>query len=129
MIALSTVEAEYMAALNTTCEVIWLRILLEDLGFQQTTATILHCNTLGCITLTHSPTSQTRAKHINICHHFICERVANSEINPQFCSTKDMIVDIFTKPLACEAFENFRAMLSVGDFLLQGLPEWECQSD
>jgi hypothetical protein len=40
-VALSTVEAEYMAASNATKEAIWLRVLLEDLGFPQTQATTI----------------------------------------------------------------------------------------
>ena len=32
-VALSTIEAEYMAAANATKEAIWLRVLLEDLGY------------------------------------------------------------------------------------------------
>jgi hypothetical protein len=32
-VALLTIESEYMAATNATCEAIWLHILLEDLGY------------------------------------------------------------------------------------------------
>jgi hypothetical protein len=46
-VVLSTVEAEYMAASNTTKEAIWLRVLLEDLGFPQTQATTIHNDSKG----------------------------------------------------------------------------------
>jgi hypothetical protein len=74
-VALSTVEAEYMAASNATKEAIWLRVLLEDLGFLQTIATIIHADNQGCIALTCNPVSHSHAKHIDIQHHFICERI------------------------------------------------------
>jgi hypothetical protein len=72
-IALSTTEAEYMVASNATKDAIWLRVLLEDLGFPQVSATTLHADNLGCIALTNGTVTHSRAKHINICHHFICE--------------------------------------------------------
>lgn len=114
-VALSTVEAEYMAAANATKEAIWLRVLLEDLGYPQTSATIIHADNQGCIALTRNPVAHSRAKHIDIRHHFIRERVENKEIDLQYCSTKDMLADIFTKQLPREAFETFRSTLGVGE--------------
>ena len=115
-VALSTAEAEYMAASNATKEAIWLRVLLEDLGFTQAEATTIHADNQGCIALSHNPVAHSRAKHIDIRHHFIRERVANNEVNLQFCSTKDMLADMFTKQLPREAFEKFRAALGVGEY-------------
>jgi hypothetical protein len=114
-VALSTTEAEYMAASNTTKEAIWLRVLLEDLGFPQVSATTLHADNLGCIALTNGTVTHSYAKHIDICHHFIRERVANSEIDLQYVSTKEMLADILTKQLPCEAFERYRKALGVGE--------------
>jgi hypothetical protein len=113
-VALSTVEAEYMAASNATKEAIWLRTLLRDLGFTQTLATTIHADNQGCIALSRNPVSHSRAKHIDIRHHFIRERVASNEITLEYCSTKDMVADIFTKALPREAFEKCRGALGVG---------------
>jgi hypothetical protein len=114
-VALSTTEAEYMAASNATKEAIWLRILLKDLGFPQVSTTTLHADNLGCISLTNGTITHSRAKHINICHHFIRERVANSEIDLQYISTKEMLANILTKQLPHEAFEKYRKALGVGE--------------
>jgi hypothetical protein len=114
MVALSTVEAEYMATSNATREAIWLWTLLEDFGFTQAEAMTIHADNQGCIALSWNPVSHSRAKHIDIQHHFIRERVENSEVDLRFCSTKDMVADIFTKPLPRELFEKFRSALGVG---------------
>ncbi|KAJ3474036.1 hypothetical protein NLI96_g12685 [Meripilus lineatus] len=115
-VAHSTVEAEYMAASHATREAIWLRTLLEDLGYPQVNASVIHADNQGCIALSRNPVAHSRAKHIDIRHHFIRERIANSEIDLQYCTTHDMIADIFTKPLARDAFTKFRAALGVGEF-------------
>ena len=115
-VALSTAEAKYMAASNATKEAIWLRTLLSDMGFPPTQATTIHADNQACIALAHNPVNHSRAKHIDIRHHFIRERVANKEINLQHCSTKDMLADILTKQLPRDAFEKFRAALGVGEY-------------
>jgi hypothetical protein len=114
-VALSTTEAEYMAVLNATKEAIWLRVLLEDLGFPQVSATTLHADNIGCIALSNGTVTHSCAKHIKICHRFIRERVANSEIDLQYVSTKEMLADILTKQLPHEAFEKYKSALGVGE--------------
>lgn len=115
-VALSTTEAEYMAASNATREAIWLRCLLRDLGYEQVSASVVHADNMRCIALTRNPTAHLRAKHIDIRHHFVRERVANNEVDLQYCSTKNMLADVFTKQLPREAFERFRAELGVGEY-------------
>ena len=47
--ALSTAEAEYVAACSTSCEVVWLRKLLSDLFDLQMDATCIHCDNQSCV--------------------------------------------------------------------------------
>ena len=105
-----------MAASNTTKEAIWLRVLLEDLGFLQVEATTINEDNTSCIALARGTVTHSRAKHIDIRHHFIRERIENSEIKLVYCSTKDMVADILTKQLPREAFEKFRRALGVGEY-------------
>jgi hypothetical protein len=53
---------------------------------------------------------------IDIQHHFIQQHVAYSEIDLAYCSTKDIIANIFTKQLPQDAFEKFRKALSIGKY-------------
>jgi len=94
-VALSTAKAEYMVASNTTKEAIWLHTLLRDMGFPPTQATTIHADNQACIALARNPVVHSHAKHIDIRHHFICECVTNKEVDLCYCSTKDMLVDIF----------------------------------
>ena len=43
-VALSTIEAEYVAACSASCEVVWLRKLLSNLFDIQLDATCIHCD-------------------------------------------------------------------------------------
>jgi len=87
--------------------------LLNELDFLQTTATIIHADNQGCIALAGNPVSHSRAKHIDIRHHFIREHIEHDEIKLQFVSTKDMLADIFTKALPRNSFVKFRERLGV----------------
>jgi len=59
MVALSMVEAEYMAASNATKEAVWLQTLLEDFGYPPVTATVLHIDNQGSIALARNSHSHT----------------------------------------------------------------------
>jgi hypothetical protein len=119
-VALSMVEAKYMATLNVIKEVIWLQMLQEDLRFTQTQATKIHADNQGCIALACSPVAHSCTKHINIHHHFIQEWVANEEVDRKFCPTKEMIMDIFMKALPWEVFKRCWVVLGVGDRMQLG---------
>ena len=55
----------------------------------------------------------SRTKHTDIRHHFLRDHAQNGDITLEFVSTKDQLVDIFTKPLSEEQFVNIRKQLRV----------------
>lgn len=65
-VALSSTEAEYMAASTTTCEAIWLLKLLVNLFMQKMKATSVYCDNQSCIKLYENPVFHDRSKHIDI---------------------------------------------------------------
>lgn len=72
-VALSSTEGEYIASTTATCQAIWLRRILEDLGFIQREATTLFCDNKSTINLSKNPIIHNRSKHIELKHHFIRE--------------------------------------------------------
>ncbi|KAJ3560537.1 hypothetical protein NP233_g10774 [Leucocoprinus birnbaumii] len=109
----SSVEAEYMAASNAKKEAIWLWTLLKEIDYPQVNTTIIHTDNQGCIALVHNPVNHSCAKHIDIHHHFIQERVELGEVELKYISTKDMLADVFTKQVPREAFEKLCARLGI----------------
>ena len=54
-VELSTVEAEYVAACSSSCEVVWLRKLLSDLFDLQMDATCIYYDNQSCVKLSENP--------------------------------------------------------------------------
>lgn len=112
-VALSTTEAEYMAAAQATKEAVWLRQLLADLGYELARPTVLHTDSQGCIALVKNPAFHNRTKHIDIQHHFIREKAESGVVVLQFCNTQDMMADILTKGLSKEKHEHCKELMGL----------------
>lgn len=98
-VATSSTEAEYRAAYEATQEVVWLRQLLDDFGYQQGGPTTLRCDNQGALALSKNPLYQSRSKHFDIIFHWIREKVDDLSIKPVYVSTQDMVADFLTKAL------------------------------
>ena len=79
MVALSTVEAEYITAESCCAQILWIKQQLEDFGIKLN-ETPIRCNNTSAITLTKNSIQHSRSKHIEIRHHFIREHVQNKDI-------------------------------------------------
>ena len=100
-IALSTTEAEYLAMTQAAKEIVWLRILLEELGADAHVPQMseLYGDNQGALALACNPEYHARTKHIDIQYHFIRELVAAEKVYLKYCPSTDMIADIMTKAL------------------------------
>ena len=98
-VALSSMEAEYMALANTVKENIWIRQLFSELGRQSCMSTPIFVDNRGTIEYTTNAGFHARSKHIDIRHHFIRDSIASHEASVHHCTSEENIADIFTKPL------------------------------
>ena len=96
-VALSTAEAEFMSLAHAAQTAIWLRRLLDDLGFVQRSATRIFEDNQGCIAMAKNPVNHERTKHIDIKYHFVRELVACGVIEISYLETEEMLADILTK--------------------------------
>lgn len=111
-VALSSVEAEYMAACQAAKDAIWLRSFLTGLGLEATAPTTIFCDSQGAIALAKNPEQHQRSKHIDMRYHFVREQVAGGAIALLYTATSDMAADQLTKPLSRELHN--RCMRSMG---------------
>jgi hypothetical protein len=71
LVALSSTEAEYMAAAAATKEAVWLRTLLGEFNLSKTHAITLHIDNQSAILLASNSMFHECTKHIAIRYHFI----------------------------------------------------------
>ena len=98
-VALSSCEAEIIAASEATKEAVFLRRLLAELGFDDETATNLYVDNKAAIDLAYNPEHHSKTKHIERRHFFVREKVEDHEICVPFVKTVDNLADFFTKAL------------------------------
>ena len=95
--ARSSTEVENRALADTTFEFLWLRWLLKDLGVSTSSATPLYCDNQNAIYIAHNDVFHERTKHIEIDCRFIRYHLVHSTLKLISVSSKDQLVDIFTK--------------------------------
>jgi hypothetical protein len=109
----SSTEAGYKALANATSELIWVEALLHELGVRLQKKPCLWCDNLGATYLSANLVFHARTKHIEIDYHFVRERVASNNLTIKFISTKDQVVDGFTKPLLVRGLAEFKRNLNL----------------
>jgi hypothetical protein len=97
-VALSTAEAEYVAAGQCCAQLLWMRQTLRDFGYNLSKVPLLY-NNESAIRLADNPIEHSRTKHIDIRHHFLRDHQQKGDIDVYHISTVNQLADIFTKPL------------------------------
>ena len=120
VVALSSCEAEYMAAGAAAQQIVWLRTLLAELGWPQEEGTTLWCDNQSAISLASDDMQSAHTKHIDIRHHFIRFHVADGRIVLEWLPTSEQEADLLTKALGRVLFQRFRARIMGGDVLEHG---------
>ncbi|CAN0843875.1 Retrovirus-related Pol polyprotein from transposon RE1 [Linum grandiflorum] len=110
----SSAEAEYRAMATIVSEFIWLIRLLGGLGVNTIAGTQLHCDNQAALHIASNPIFHERTKHVGMDCHFVRERIASKEIQPQKISTKNQIA-VFTKALGQDRLHYSLSKLSVHD--------------
>lgn len=98
-VALSTTEAEYMALTRAAQQALWMYSFMSEVGLKREFPAMLHGDNAASIALTLNTKGHARAKHIDIRHHYIRERVAEGEIGLVQIPSEENLADIFTKSL------------------------------
>lgn len=67
----SSAEADYRSMAAATCELKWLRYLLDDSGVRQTTSMRLYCDSQSALHMAKNPIFHERTKRIEVECHFV----------------------------------------------------------
>lgn len=100
VVALSSCEAEFMAATEAAKQAIWLQDLFTEVIGTTCEKVTLRVDNKSAIALAKNPVFHGRSKHIHRRYHFIRECVENKQIEVEYVPGVEQKVDILTKPLA-----------------------------
>jgi hypothetical protein len=113
IVALSSCEAEYIAAATVTCQAVWLSRLRGDLMNEEAEKVVLNVDNKFTISLCKNPVHHDRSKHIDTRYHYIRECVEENKIEVNYVRTDDQLADILTKSLGRLKFLEMRRRIGV----------------
>jgi hypothetical protein len=113
VVALSSCEAEYIAAATAACQAVWLaRVLAEILG-TKISKPVIRVDNKSAISLIKNPVHHDRSKHIETKYHAIRDYVQKGQIEVKFIRTNEQLGDVLTKPLCKTKFEELCSQIGL----------------
>eukprot|EP00253_Pinus_taeda_P036219 PITA_36219 len=97
LIALSTAEAEYVAAASCCTQLLWMMQTLQDLQITCTPPISILCDNTSAISISKNPVMHSKTKHILIKYHFLWEQVLEQKVKLEYVPSKEQVADILTK--------------------------------
>jgi hypothetical protein len=100
-----------MAISDVIKEIMWMRILLEEIDIQVETPTIIYVDNQAAIKISENDSSHDRTKHIAIRHYYIRDCIEDGSVKLEWIRSEDQLADILTKPLTPSPFISIRDRL------------------
>ena len=112
-VALSTVEAEYVAMSRCAQQMVWTHSWLSEVDIKYALPGILKCDNRGAIALSKNTKDHGKVKHIDIRHHYIRELVQSGAISLEQVPSSDNLADLFTKSLPRDHHHRLISALNI----------------
>ena len=112
-VALSTTEAEYVAAVEGGKEIKWMRNLLYELGYSVSGSSPLMLDNQSAIAVSKNPEHHGRMKHLDLAHYWLRDEVETGTIRVEYVPTQDQLADILTKALPRPAVLHLRKQIGL----------------
>ncbi|GAA0159624.1 hypothetical protein LIER_16356 [Lithospermum erythrorhizon] len=113
IVTLSTTEAEFVAAAVCTCQGIWMKGILMELGYDGLGCIKINCDNSSTIKLSKNPVMHGRTKHIDVRFYFLRDLSREGKIVLQHCGTREQVADVMTKPLKLDTFQRMKIMMGM----------------
>jgi len=113
-VALSTVEAEYVAMSRCAQQTKWMQAWLDEVDIEHQKPGVIKGDSRGGIALTKNTKDHGKVKHIDIRHHYIRELVKSGAITIERIPSAENPADMFTKPLSRDHHHHFLQLLNIG---------------
>eukprot|EP00253_Pinus_taeda_P020067 PITA_20067 len=112
VVALSTTEAEYIAATHASKEAVWLQRLCSSMGLVQEAIRIDY-DRQSEIFLAKNPTYHSKTKHIDVQYHFVRDMIEDKKVFLVKVDTLKNTTDTLTKSVSSEMFSWCRETLGI----------------
>ena len=97
MVARLFAESKFRVIAQGLCELLWMKIILDDLRIKWDGPMKLYCDNKLAINIAHNPIQHDRTKHIEIDRHFIKEKLEEAVVCISYVPSEHQLVDILTK--------------------------------
>ena len=102
----SSTEAELIGVYDIMPQLVWTGNFMQAQGMNLRKVVLMQDNISTILLENNGCTSSTkRTKHIDIQHFYIKEKVDSKDVIVEYCPTKHMWADFFTKPLHSNLFK------------------------
>jgi len=112
VVALSTTEAEYIAATHASKEAVWLQRLCSSMGLVQQAIRIDY-DSQSVIFLAKNPAYHSKTKHIDVQYHFVRDMVEAKRVLLVKVDTLKNVADALTKSVSTQKFSWCRETMGV----------------
>jgi hypothetical protein len=100
IVALLTMEAEFISAISAGQEIVWMHSFLGELGYSFDVPSLLLVDTQSAIQVVRNPEHHRRTKHLDLRFLWLHDMVNSGVITVRYIPTADMAADLLTKVLA-----------------------------
>jgi len=111
VVALSTLEAEYIASSYATRESLWLKRIMKEAASRMGVRIVdgpvpIGCDNQGAIKLITSGVIRQKSKHIDVKYHHVHDEQMKGAVKFQYVTSESNPADLLTKPLAVPRHER-----------------------
>ncbi|KAL3641556.1 hypothetical protein CASFOL_012371 [Castilleja foliolosa] len=112
VVALSSTEAEFIAATEAVKEAMWFKGVIKELLNRNDVITV-YCDNQSALHLSKNPMFHERSKHIDVRLHFIRDVIERKEVHMEKVGTEDNPADMLTKVLPMSKFRYCLELIQV----------------
>jgi hypothetical protein len=112
VVALSTIEVEYMEATHESKEALWIQRLCSGIGLVQQ-AVRIECDSQSAIFLVNNLVYHSKTNPIDVQYHFVRDMIEEKKISLMKVDTLKKDADSLTKYVSTEKFSWCRGSIGI----------------
>jgi len=106
--ATSTMEAEYIACYEATCQAMWLKNLISYFKVVESISRplVIYCDNTVVVPFSQNTKSSSKSKHFDIKYLFVTEKNLEFQTRIEHLATENMLANPLTKGLTIGVFQR-----------------------